>query len=55
MDDDVALFEIEVKQDAIVTDPSAPGRRLSFEASEVALEGIILDGQQGSLNARLLF
>ena len=49
------FFEVEIVDDAVIADTTAPRRNLSFEALDVAAEGILLHRKQGVPNARLVF
>ena len=49
------LFNVEVVDDAVIADAATPCRSLSFEALDIAAEGILLHREQGVLNARLIF
>ena len=49
------LINVEIVDDAVIADPTAPRRSLSFEALNVAAEGILLHRKQSVPNARLVF
>ena len=51
------FFNVEIVDDAVITDTPQPRRSLSFEARTVAVagEGILLHRKQGVLNACLIF
>lgn len=46
------LFNVEIVEDAVIAD-TTPRRSLSFEALDVAAEGILLHRKKSVLNARL--
>ncbi len=49
------LFHMKIVDDAVVADATTPRRGLSFEALDIALEGIVLHGKEGGFNAGLIF
>jgi hypothetical protein len=49
-----ALFNVEIVDDAVIAGTPPPCRGLSFEALDVAAEGILLHRKQGVPNARLV-
>jgi hypothetical protein len=48
-------LNLEIVDDAVIADTAAPCRSLSFEALDVASEGILLHGKEGVFNARPIF
>jgi len=52
--DDHELPGVEVAEDAVAADPTASGGRLPLETGNVPREGILLEGDQSSLNADLV-
>ena len=55
MNGNLARFEVEVEQDAVIADPSAPRGWRPFEAFEIAFERIGFHGNQRCFNALLIF
>src|ERR1039458_4633784 len=49
------LLDVEIVDDAVIADTTTPRRSLSFEALDVAAEGILLHRKQGVPNARPVF
>ena len=48
------LLNVEIVDDAVIADTTTPRRSLSFEALDVAAEGILLHRKKSVLNARLV-
>ena len=53
--DNPLRLNVEIVDDAVIADTAAPRCSLSFEAFDVAAEGILLHCEQGVLNACLIF
>ena len=49
------FLNVEIVDDAVIADTATPRRGLSFEAFDVAAEGVLLHRKQGVLNASLIF
>ena len=49
------LLNLEIVDNAVIANATAPRSGLSFQALNVAAEGILLHCEQGVLNARLIF
>ncbi len=49
------LFSVQIIDDAVIANTATPRRSLSFEALDVAAEGIVLHRKQGVPNVRLIF
>ena len=49
------FFNLEIVEDAVIADTATPRRSLSFEALDVAAEGILLHRKKSVFNARLVF